>query len=121
MTHNRFGWPLACARRLSASTDHLHIVIELEAIDRHRWSLTNDGRKCHLFAPILVPDGVFSTIAISGLLYAAFPVLACRAPFLQIRRNRLLPQVGRETCQSRWCWQFPPPVNNATHCFFDGC
>src|SRR5262249_40547451 len=28
------------------------------------------------------------------------PVLACRAPFLQIRRNRLLPQVERETCQS---------------------
>ena len=29
-----------------------------------------------------------------------FPVLACRALFLQIRRNRLLPQVERETCQS---------------------
>src|SRR5262249_43901777 len=28
------------------------------------------------------------------------PVLACRAPFLQIRRNRLLPQVERETCES---------------------
>src|SRR5262245_4906636 len=20
-----------------------------------------------------------------------------------------------------WCWQVPPPVNSATHCFFDGC
>jgi len=28
------------------------------------------------------------------------PVLACRALFLQIRRNRLLPQVEREICQS---------------------
>src|SRR5262245_10216540 len=28
------------------------------------------------------------------------PVLACRALFLQIRRNRLLPRVEREICQS---------------------
>src|SRR5215813_2271953 len=28
------------------------------------------------------------------------PVLACRALFLQIRRNRLLPQVGYETARS---------------------
>ena len=29
-----------------------------------------------------------------------FPIPACRALFLQIRRNRLLPQVECETCQS---------------------
>src|SRR5215469_1333383 len=51
------------------------------------------------------------------------PVLACRAPFLQIRRNRLLPQVERETCESPHSSVLagPPPVNSATHCFFDGC
>src|SRR5262249_14682736 len=33
-------------------------------------------------------------------LSMTFLVLVCRAPFLQIRRNRLLPQVEREICQS---------------------
>src|SRR5215510_13232403 len=37
---------------------------------------------------------------ISGLLCGVFREQACRVPFLQIRRNRLLLRVGRETCQS---------------------
>jgi hypothetical protein len=41
------------------------------------------------------PGWGFGTIAISGLPYGAFPVRACRAPFLQIRRNRLPPQWTR--------------------------
>src|SRR5262245_61752116 len=78
--------------------------------------------KTRLLSPFCVLSCNQSSSLFSGLL-CRFRYSPVERFFYKFDRIDCCPKLNAKPVNRliHWCWQVPPPVNSATHCFFDGC